>query len=222
MTEKRAKIEFLFEEEKFFPECHASSLICLDNGDILCVYFAGKHEKADDVGIRLSRKSRDGWENPVLLAKVKDEPHWNPVIYEFPGGIRVSFKVGKEISDWTTWYTESADGGKTWSDPLPYHAAVGPVRSKPVYLSNGTLIAPDSVETLTDWRARIDISNDNGRTFPVLSPISINTEDETDENYMSGKGAIQPTLWESENGHVHALLRTTAGFIFRADSEDYG
>ena len=222
MTENRAKIEFMFEEEKYFPECHASSLICTDNGDILAVYFAGKHEKADDVGIYLSKKTEKGWDEPYLLAKVNDEPHWNPVIYEFPGGIRVNFKVGKEIPDWTTWYTESFDGGRTWSSPLPCNAPVGPVRSKPVFLTNGTLIAPNSVETANDWRPRVDISHDNGRTFADITPISVNTADETDENFLSGKGAIQPTLWESENGHVHALLRTTAGFIFRADSEDYG
>ncbi|HQK76557.1 MAG TPA: exo-alpha-sialidase, partial [Candidatus Hydrogenedentes bacterium] len=37
-----------------------------------------------------------------------------------------------------------------------------------------------------------------------------------------GKGAIQPTFWESSPGNVHALLRTTAAKIGRADSMDGG
>ncbi|MDP2325940.1 MAG: exo-alpha-sialidase, partial [Gammaproteobacteria bacterium] len=39
---------------------------------------------------------------------------------------------------------------------------------------------------------------------------------------MEGKGIIQPTFWESEPGQVHALMRSTAGKIFRTDSEDFG
>ena len=34
-------------------------------------------------------------------------------------------------------------------------------------------------------------------------------------------GAIQPSLWEDEAG-VHALLRTSQGYLYRTDSEDLG
>lgn len=215
-------VEFLFEDGEYFPECHASSLVRLANGDILCVYFAGKHEKADDVGVWLSRRTINGWEKPVLLAKVEFVPHWNPVIFEIPGGVRVCFKVGREIPDWLSWHTESFDGGLTWTQPAPYKSAVGPVRSKPVFLSNGRLLAPNSVETAVSWRPLTDISDDFGEHFYHFSRIPVNTENESEDNYISGLGAIQPTLWESEKGCVHALLRTTSGYIFRADSKDCG
>lgn len=215
-------IEFLFEDSAFFPSCHASSLVRLENGDILCVYFAGKHEKADDVGIFLSRRTQNGWEKPVALAKVSEVPHWNPVIFAIPGGVRVCFKVGSEIPDWLTWHTESFDAGRTWTQPAPCKNALGPVRSKPIVLSNGKLLAPNSVETASSWRPFADISENSGETFKRLSPIPINIENENDKNFISGLGAIQPTLWESENGCVHALLRTTCGYIFRSDSTDFG
>lgn len=83
------KIEFLFEDGQCFPQCHASSLIKMENGDILSVYFAGTHEKADDVGIWLSRRTQDGWETPVCLAKVENVAHWNPVILNSGRGTRV-------------------------------------------------------------------------------------------------------------------------------------
>ncbi len=35
-------------------------------------------------------------------------------------------------------------------------------------------------------------------------------------------GVIQPTLWESQTGYIHMLLRSTRGFIYRSDSEDWG
>ena len=39
-----------------------------------------------------------------------------------------------------------------------------------------------------------------------------------------GEGVIQPGLWESKDkpGHVHMTMRSSAGCIMRADSEDYG
>ena len=61
-------MEFLFKDGECFPECHASSLVRLSNGDILCVYFAGKHEKNDDVAIYLSRRTKSIWEKPRFLA----------------------------------------------------------------------------------------------------------------------------------------------------------
>ena len=33
---------------------------------------------------------------------------------------------------------------------------------------------------------------------------------------------IQPTLWESEAGNIHALVRSNIGRIYRSDSKDYG
>lgn len=216
------RTEFLFEDGECFPECHASCLVRLKNGELLCVYFAGLHEKADDVGIWLSRRTENGWEKPIILAKVAQVPHWNPVIFEIPGGVRVCFKVGKEIPDWLTWRTESFDGGRTWTKPTPLGEAVGPVRSKPILLSNGQMLAPNSVETGISWRPCVDVSENWGESFRPLSPICINCSREGEENFISGLGAIQPTLWESENGCVHALLRTTCGYIFRSDSADYG
>lgn len=42
------------------------------------------------------------------------------------------------------------------------------------------------------------------------------------ENLLRWDGVIQPTLWESSPGHIHMLLRSTRGAIFRSDSIDYG
>ena len=39
---------------------------------------------------------------------------------------------------------------------------------------------------------------------------------------QSWDGVIQPTMWESHPGHIHAMMRSTRGFIYRSDSCDYG
>lgn len=213
----------IFEPGKFFPQCHASCILPLDDGRILIVYFAGEHEKADDVGIWLSEYDGAKWLEPRCIAKLCGEPHWNPVLFKTADGVRIVFKVGREIRAWRSMTMLSRDGGHTWSAPHGYenNPAGGPVRSHPIRLSSGAWLAPNSDEDGA-WRPRVDVSHDEGETFERLSDIPLNTTDEAAPDYLPGLGAIQPTLWESAPGHVHALLRTTGGYVYRSDSDDYG
>ncbi len=223
---KKEPVELLFRYDDFFKECHASTVLPLDNGNILVTYFAGVKESTDDVAIYLSEYAQGSWKAPRLIAKVKEEAHWNPVIYRAEDGIRIVFKVGKKIPTWESYSMLSTDEGTTWSKPCKFsqnNVAGGPVRNKPIWLSNGSMLAPNSDETQERWSPRIDISTDGGVTFEKNAIIPVNTDNSKDENtYMMGLGAIQPTLWESTPGHVHALLRTTSGYIFRSDSSDFG
>ncbi len=221
----KAKKEIIFEYGKFFPTCHASTILPLENGDILCAYFAGTREKDDDVGIWLSRSVGGVWLEPECIAKDENVPHWNPVLFEgSEGEVRLVYKVGADVPNWKSRSRTSTDGGKTWSEPFIHpepHSACGPVRSKPITLRNGDMLAPNSVETSEEWLPFIDISRDGGKSFEKLADIPVNISDESAPEYVSGKGAIQPALWESERG-VHAFLRTTAGAIYRSDSFDGG
>ena len=103
----------LFEEGKYFKSCHASSILALKDGTVLVAYFAGDHEKADNVGIWLSRCEGGAWEPPREIAKVAPVAHWNPVLMEIADGVRLVFKVGAEIADWLSWTMTSRDGGCT-------------------------------------------------------------------------------------------------------------
>ena len=213
----------LFAPEKYFPQCHASCLLPFADGRLLCVYFAGTREKADDVGIYLSEFDTHAWLAPRLLAKISDEPHWNPVIFAVKDGIRVVFKVGKEIRHWRSYTMLSRDGGRKWTRPQPYedNPAGGPVRSKPIHLASGALLAPNSDEDGA-WLPRVDLSRDEGETFLRWGQIPVNLSFPTEPHHIPGRGAIQPTLWESAPNHVHALLRTSEGRVFRSDSTDGG
>lgn len=232
--------EMLFEEGSAFASCHASTVLPLDDGTVLCCYFGGTYESHDDVAIWLSRRVNGVWEAPRKLAKVAPVAHWNPVLMPIPGGARLIFKVGVLIPDWKSWTMTTSDAGVTWTQPVPYPAPFdshGPVRNKPLYLSDGSMLAPDSVETTEKWLPRVDLSINYGESFSssqyiplnqeatageAVDPASTNTRRPDQSDYITGKGAIQPTLWTSAPGHIHALLRTSAGYIFRSDSEDYG
>eukprot|EP00898_Chlorokybus_atmophyticus_P001333 jgi/Chlat1/21/ChrspC228539S00905 len=151
------------------------------------------------------------------------EPHWNPVLFcgdtdDSPtdfgackGEILLFFKVGWKIPEWETYITRSVDTGLTWSPPEPLipgdKGGRGPVKNKPIVLSDGTWLAPASLEGPYEgrsraWRAFVDRSEDQGKSW-VASEMVLPDEEKW--------GVIQPTLWESEPGHVHMMLRSSKG-----------
>jgi predicted neuraminidase len=122
--------EHIFKDDVPFPESHASTIISLDNGSYMLAWFAGTHEKHDDVGIWMSKGQPGNWSEPFLVVKVNEEPHWNPVLFKAPDErIYLYFKVGKEIDYWGTWVLQSVDFGHTWSSPrelVPGDKGAGP------------------------------------------------------------------------------------------------
>lgn len=213
--------EFVFGKDKPFAQCHASSIEKLGYGKYMIVWFAGSHEKNDDVGIWMSKGSPGHWSPPALLVKVRDDPHWNPVLFNTPDNkLFLYFKVGKEIDDWETWVMYSEDLGETWSDPeelvVGDRGGRGPVRNHMLVLSNGTWLAPASVEKERVWNAFVDRSEDGGAIWLNSETLIL------DRELIKGEGVIQPALWESSPGNVHMFLRTSAGQIGRSDSKDFG
>jgi predicted neuraminidase len=228
--------EFLFEEDRPFLSCHASTLIVLPDGEVLCAYFAGTKEKHSDVAIWCSRRTAAGeWLKPVKVADEAHIAHWNPVLFQSPDGtVVLYYKVGHEITEWYTRVISSQDGGRTWDAPQALVkgdvGGRGPVKNKPILLSNGVILAPASIEAVTDWHgfnrkwdAFADISSDGGRTWKNR-PVPLNHEELEKRHAKSAGsiGVIQPTLWESGGGRVHMLLRSTGGSIYRSDSPDFG
>lgn len=212
--------EYIFEPEKFFLQCHASTLLVLDSDEILVAWFAGTREKHPDVAIWLSRRINGQWSSPIKVADKENIPCWNPVLFKGEQNlIYLFYKVGEDITRWRTMVVTSSDGGYTWSKPKELIegdiGGRGPVKNKPIITSDGTWIAPASIETQTDWDVFVDISKDQGKTWNnIMVP--------RDRCRFEGKGLIQPTLWESQPGVIHMLIRSTEGFIYRSDSEDNG
>lgn len=211
--------DFLFNEQSY-PECHASTVLQLNNGGYIAAWFGGTKEKHDDVGIWITKGKPGNWEKTTEVAKINNDPHWNPVLFRAPDGkIHLFFKVGKQIPYWETWVKTSDDEGATWSEAKELvkddRGGRGPVRCKPIILSNGTWLAGASNEQGL-WNTFFDRSEDNGATWQSTSYV------ELDRKEITGKGIIQPTIWETSPGEVHALLRSTSSVVCRTDSKDYG
>ncbi len=201
---------------------HASNLIVLPDESVYVVFFGGTGEGHDDVRIYGSRRNPGVvgcWEDPAPITPDDGLPHWNPVLLPCPDGtVKLFYKVGRRIPTWQTYVCTSTDNCRTWSEPaemIPGDVGGrGPVRNKPVTLSDGTILACGSTE-LDDWRCFFDLSRDGGETWERTGDIVIPGEP------VFRKGVIQPTAWEDKTG-VHALLRSTEGFVYRTDSRDGG
>ncbi len=215
------KRDYVFGDDRPFAQCHASTVLRTDDGQFLVAWFGGTHERHDDVGIWLSKGTPGNWSAPREVAKIREDAHWNPVLFSDPSGaITLFFKVGKTIDFWETWYQVSYDKGESWSSAKELvegdKGGRGPVRNKPIMLSDGSWLAPASNELKKVWNAFVDRSEDGGKTWTEMEFVKL------DRDSAFGEGVIQPALWESEPGKVHMLLRSSAGVICRSDSEDYG
>lgn len=202
-------------------DCHASTVLPLDDGRVVSAWFAGTKEKSDDVNILTAVRESDGtWSTPVKVTADENIAHWNPVLFEKNDGtIALFFKVGREIDSWKTYVAYSKDG-KSWSEPKELvegdeSGGRGPVKNKPIRLSDGTVLAPASDESGKTWRAFVDVSNDDGETWERTDFI------EAKLGFVDVP-MIQPTLWQSKDGSVHMLTRTKVGKIYRSDSFDNG
>lgn len=215
---KLLKKEFIYDPETLgIPMSgHAATLLRTDYG-ILAAWFGGTYEGRDDVQIYVARRyDADGtWSAPQCVSTVEPVPNWNPVLYDNGEEILLFYKRSKNIDSWNTMFTTSRDGGYTWAEPrrLCEHDidGRGPVKNKPIRLSNGTILAGASFEQ-GPWRCFCDISADNGYTWEETPFIPVPTEDTE---------VIQPSLWEDDRG-VHMLVRSKNKKIFRSDSADFG
>lgn len=213
--------QHIFRPEKYFKQCHASTVCRLKSGVLVCVWFGGEHEKAPDVGIWCARKEETGvWSEPVKVADRDGIPCWNPVLCEREDGTLLLFyKVGNEIPDWQTFVKESTDQGVTWGkerELVPGDiGGRGPVKNKCLLLEDGGMLAPASLER-GSWRCFTDRSCDGGMTWERSAFVPADSET------FAGEGVIQPALWQDGEGILHMLMRSSEGAIYRSDSADSG
>ncbi|EBS7634847.1 hypothetical protein CDR68_13855 [Salmonella enterica] len=226
-------------------QCHASTLVRLPCGTLVAAWFAGLREGSEDTAIWLSRYDHTRWTKPQRVTAREGKAHWNPVLFYPSDRLWLFYKVGNDVHRWKTWFITSSDRGFTWSSPTELvngdRLPRGPVKNKLLLASNGVWIAPGSIESPERWRAFVDRSVDEGKhwniAFVPLEPDNAIAGKNVAlwdgvkkgmlwecclENLLRWDGVIQPTLWESSPGHIHMLLRSTRGAIFRSDSIDYG
>jgi len=134
-------------------------------------------------------------------------------LFQVPGAdLLLFYKIGPSPSTWKGWMKSSTDNGKTWSaaKALP-EGFIGPVKNKPVLLSNGVLLSGSSTEG-NGWRVHFESSSDLGNTWTMIGPI----------NDGKTTNAIQPSILIHKNGKLQILARSKDRAIMQAWSSDLG
>ena len=218
----RVRYEFLFETAPY-PSVHASTLVETPDG-LVAAWFGGTRESAPDVGIWLSSHVKGSWTTPREVATGVQadgtrHPCWNPVLFRnADGSIRLFYKVGPSPRTWWGMSMTSSDGGRTWSPPLRLPDGVlGPIKNKPVRLTDGTIISPSSTESTDQpslWRVHFERSTDAGKTWTLVRPAVADGAAELH--------SIQPSILLHRDGRLQAVGRTRSQRVFETWSGDGG
>jgi predicted neuraminidase len=207
--------EFIFDKAAF-TSCHASTIVEPEPRKLIAAWFGGTAEGAKDVRIWSARHDGMTWSPPEPAAEEPGQPCWNPVLFRSRSGtVFLFYKAGPNPMSWTGFVRRSADGGKTWSAAEQLPAGIlGPIKNKPIQLTDGTILAGTSVESYKAWGCWVERSKDDGATWSRFGPIGV-----------PGKlyGIIQPTMFTTKDGGVAMLCRSRGiGRICRSESRDAG
>lgn len=231
--------------EAFIPragnENHATNLLELPNGDLLCVWFAGTREGISDVRIAMSRlpAGEAQWTQPAWVSEDHTRSEQNPLLFLTPqgklwllytaqetrGGTKEEWlakvAAGEAEGDYTMQWTAvirrriSEDLGHAWG---PVEVAFGKpssfCRQPIVVMSNGEWLLP-MYYSLPAFRHADD--------YTVMQ-ISAD-QGQTWEEYEvpQSRGRVQASVLEMEPGRLTAFFRSRAADrVYVSYSTDYG
>ncbi|MDB4919566.1 MAG: sialidase [Mucilaginibacter sp.] len=208
--------EFIYTQAPY-PECHAATIAQTRHG-LVAAWFGGTKERNPDVCIWVSRAVNGKWTEAINVANgIQNDslryPCWNPILYQVPNGdLLLFYKIGPKPATWKGYVKTSKDGGITWSAQTAMaDGVIGPVKNKPVRLSNGNLLSPSGTE-IDGAKIHFELSSDKGKSWKILPPLN------------DGKTvkALQPAILLHKDGKVQMLCRTQNRAIYEAWSSDNG
>lgn len=198
------------------PDSHASNLLQLDNGDILCVWFNGSGEGNPDTNVVMSRlpAGSNQWTTPVELANHPELTEQNPVLFQDPDGKLWLFHTQGEPHDQKkahVMFRTSEDRGYTWSEPKLLFEGPGIFLRHPVVvMKNGEWLLPCYYCKEGGHYSVVKISSDKGKTWTEYEvPNSIHR--------------VQMSVVEFDDGTLFGLFRSRqAERIYVSISKDHG
>lgn len=210
-----------------YKSAHAPALLELENGDLLCAWFAGSFEGSADVSIVCARlpKDSDAWEKPIQVSCDHERSEQNPSLFNGPDGAvwamytaQLDRMEGKDNMQFTSVVRlqRSFDGGKIWEAYQTVFPKEGTFCRQPIQVLSdkrwifSNWICTDSVDGLAGDPTVLQISDDQGKTWrPVEMPES--------------HGKVHANVVELEPGHLAAFMRSReADYIYRSESLDNG
>ena len=180
--------EFVYSQTDF-PQCHSSSIVELDNGDLLATYFGGTKERNPDVCIWVSRKAKgsDRWSHPVLVADGVFAPGTAKAAFAGVDSMCTRAIDGPIVGITKTW--KEAKSMLDDAQPIPYYAnriakeKFGQPLNK-LYRKacwNPVLFQMPSGEVwlffkiglvMNDWTGWVIKSKDRGKTWSDKQPLN--------------------------------------------------
>jgi predicted neuraminidase len=190
-------------------QCHASNLLLLGNGDVLCAWFGGSQEGKKDISIytsRLSSASRQ-WSDARQVTHDGTRSEQNPVLFKTPAGdiwlLYTSQNAGDQDSA-VVKQQASRDEGQTWSPPALIFSDPGTfIRQPMIILDGGEWLVPVfkcRTEPGTRWIGNDDVSAvrvsyDQGKSW---------TEREVPNSF----GAVHMQVQRLKDGSYLGLFRS--------------
>jgi predicted neuraminidase len=238
--------------EAFIPaagkENHASNLLALPNGDLLCAWFSGSHEGMADVKIYLSRLDSDCncWTIPAQVSEDSERSEQNPVLFLAPDGkiwlLYTAQKTkGMSRAEWErlsaavnappgSFYRQetaiirrriSADFGRTWRPVETFFDTPGAFCRQPMLvLSNGDWLFPIY---LCAWDDRRPDGGGGNLHYSVMLLSRDQGQSWQAVNVPESEGRVQANVIEIASGVLLAFFRSRwADCIYLSRSQDYG
>jgi predicted neuraminidase len=223
------------------PENHASNMVELPNGDLLCVWFSGTGEGISDVNIALSRLPAAGaqWGPPVWVSEDATRSEQNPLLFCAPDGMLWLFYTAQETRvctkqewqrrvdageaqggytmQWTSVIRSrvSEDNGQTWGAVQTFSGKPGSFCRQPMLvMSNGDWLFPMYYSLEAAGHA-------NDYTVMRISE----DQGQTWHEYPvpQSRGRVHASVVELGDGRLAAFFRSRAADrIYASRSGDYG
>lgn len=203
-------------------QSHASNLLQLKNGDLLCAWFGGSQEGIPDISPYMSRlpAGSDTWMAAEKLSNDDTRSEQNPVLFQTPSGPLWLLYTSQHGGNQETAIVKrriSEDGGKTWgivdtlfSDPGTF------IRSPVVVLGDGGWVIPV-------FKCRADagvrwVGNDDISCVRVSYDEGVSwKETEVPNSY----GCVHMAIVPLKTGKYLGMFRSRwADFIYTATSPD--
>jgi predicted neuraminidase len=204
-------------------QVHASNLLQLPNGDILCAWFGGSQEGLSDICIHFSRLRKDArtWSEPTTISDDSDRSEQNPVLFLNPETkdlwILYTAQPAGDQNQAVVRYRVSKDGGESWSKAENLFDDEGLfVRQPIVVLKDGTWVLPAwycRTPPGYRWNGNDDISvvkytHDGGRIWH-------------EKTVPESTGAVHMNIKALQDGTFIAFYRSRwADNIYTSSSQD--
>ena len=217
--------QLLYPATKKNPRYTEGSIIALANGNLLFAVTEFMDGRSDFAKAHIiSRQSSDGgrtWgEKRVLQENTGGMNVMSVTLRRMPDGtIGMFFLQKNSHSDLRMFVRHSTDEAATFGEPiritktLAYHVANN---DRITVLSSGRLLAPSAstpdVQTVNHFVCRCHISDDNGSTWR-------SGKGEVD---APKRGAMEPEVFELNDGRILMLIRTQLGYVGKSYSDDGG